>query len=152
MTMEQSSLVEETYKTTSILNTQRLDNTNVNHLEITDIDNIDLNVDANATNLVDLHQKSIIEFEKKLRSKIDLINDYNPMGNPWKGHVDNFAKSLVKTKKRRNVNVDIHNVTTLTDRKIKTEMSINSIKTNKSNKDLKQSTSKNITKITREGN
>jgi len=61
MTMEQSSLVEETYRTASITHTQRLDNTNLNNIEVTDIDNFDVNVDANATNLVDLHQRSLID-------------------------------------------------------------------------------------------
>lgn len=134
-----------------------IDNTQlVNNMETTEFVeqmNLDQTIDVNATNIADMHQQSMLDFEKKMRSKIDQINDYTPMNQPWRGHVDNFARSLVKTKKRKQKELPNHN-TSVSESLNKTKeknMSTTSMRTNKSNKEINK-TANNISKIKEEAN
>mmetsp|Transcript_43491 Transcript_43491/g.94751 ORF Transcript_43491/g.94751 Transcript_43491/m.94751 type:complete len:179 (+) Transcript_43491:260-796(+) len=78
---------------------------------------------------------SQIEYERKIKSKVETINDYSPMEHPWQGRVDSFARSLVKTKVRvRKVTVESQDTVTEKESKInKSLLSVQSLRTSAKN-------------------
>jgi len=51
--------------------------------------------------------KSYVEHEINVQNKLNSLNEYIPMEQPWKSHLDSMAKMLVKTKKRVRPKVDV---------------------------------------------
>lgn len=88
-------------------NNNKLDNnkqqTSIEH-SIFDPSNINISIHPSEMNKLN---KSQVEHEINVQNKLASLNEYIPMEQPWKSHLDSMAKMLVKTKKRVRAKVEV---------------------------------------------